>query len=137
MLKSIKVRDYMTKGIITLTSDMDIYQAIAILNDNKISGAPVLDLNGHVIGVLSEGDCLRGIIMDIYYKEAGGRVADFMGSPVQTIEPDDAIVDIAVAFNEKKIRRFPVVADGELVGQISQHDILRAVMDIAQHPDHG
>lgn len=136
MLKSIKVRDYMAKGVITFTSEMDIYQAIAILNNNKISGAPVVDLNGHVIGMLSEGDCLRGIIMHIYYEEAGGRVADFMSSPVQMIGPDEAIMDIAVAFNEKKIRRFPVVDEGELVGQISQHDILRAVMDIAQHPDH-
>ncbi len=137
MLKSIKVKDYMTQNIITLVCDMDIYEAIAILNEHKISGAPVLDNNGCVVGILSEGDCLKGIIKNIYYDEAGGRVIDFMSSPVETIPSTNNILDVAVAFNEKRIRHFPVVDEGKLVGQISQHDILRAVMDIAQHPSNN
>ena len=62
MLKSIKVRDYMTRGLITLTPEMDLFEAIGILQTNKISGAPVIDENGHLLGMLSEGDCLRTVL---------------------------------------------------------------------------
>lgn len=137
MLKSIKVRDYMTQGLITLTPEMDLFEAIALLQKNRISGAPVVDENGHLAGVLSEGDCLNAIIKDIYYEEAGGKVSDYMSIEVETIGPDDDIVDIAVDFNKKRKRRFPVIEDDKLVGQISQRDILRAVLEIAQHPSHG
>jgi len=137
MLQSIKVRDYMSKGLITLTPDMDLFEAINLLQTNRISGAPVVDENGHLVGMLSEGDCLNSIIRDIYYEEAGGRVEDFMTRDVETIGPDDDIVDIAVAFNKRRRRRFPVIDENELVGQISQHDILQAVLDISQHPSHG
>jgi CBS domain-containing protein len=137
MLKSIKVRDYMTRGLITLTPEMDLFEAIRILQTNKISGAPVVDQDGHLLGMLSEGDCLNGIIKDIYYEEAGGKVVDFMSTQVETIGPDDDIIDIAVEFNTRRRRRFPVIEDNELIGQISQRDILRAVLDIAQSPHHG
>ena len=137
MLKSIKVRDYMTRGLITLKPEMDLFEAISLLQKNRISGAPVTDENGHLIGVLSEGDCLNAIIKDIYYEEAGGKVAEYMSTEVETIGPDEDIIDIAVDFNKKRKRRFPVIEDGRLVGQISQRDILRAVLEIAQHPSHG
>lgn len=137
MLKSIKVRDYMTKSLITLHRDMDLFEAIKVLHVNRISGAPVVNDDGHLVGMLSEGDCLNGIIRDIYYEEAGGKVSDFMTEEVETIGPDEDIVDIAVQFNTRRRRRFPVVEDDELIGQISQRDILQAVLDIAQHPSHG
>ena len=137
MLKSIKVRDYMTRGLITLKPDMELFEAISLLQKNRISGAPVVDENGHLIGVLSEGDCLNAIIEDIYYEEAGGRVSEYMSTEVETIGPDEDIIDIAIDFNKKRKRRFPVIEDGRLVGQISQRDILRAVLEIAQHPSHG
>ena len=137
MLKSIKVRDYMTRGLITLKPDMELFFFISLLQKNRISGAPVVDENGHLIGVLSEGDCLNAIIKDIYYEEAGGRVSEYMSTEVETIGPDEDIIDIAIDFNKKRKRRFPVIEDGRLVGQISQRDILRAVLEIAQHPSHG
>lgn len=137
MLKSIKVRDYMTTQLVTLRPETDVFVAIATLKDHRISGAPVIDGNGQLVGLLTEGDCLTAIIKDIYYTEAGGKVADFMSTEVSTIGPEDDIVDIAVEFQKQKRKRFPVLEDGELVGQISQRDILRAVLDIAQHPEHG
>ena len=137
MLKSIKVRDYMTTKLITFRPDIDVFQAIEILHDHSISGAPVIDSNGQMVGILSEGDCLKAIIKDIYYEEAGGKVSDYMSTDIATIGPEDDIVDVAVEFQKQKRKRFPVLDDGELVGQISQRDILRAVLEIAQHPDHG
>jgi len=137
MLRSIKVRDYMTKGLITVKPEMDIFEAIGILQKHRISGAPVVDMDNHLVGVLSEGDCLNAIIRGIYYEDAGGKVAEYMSSEVETTGPDEDIVDVAVDFNKKRKRRFPVVEDGHLVGQISQRDILRAVLEIAQNPSHN
>jgi len=137
MLKSIKVKDYMTTKLITFRPEDDIFGAIATLQSNRISGAPVIDGNGQMVGMLTEGDCLTAIIKDIYYTEAGGHVADYMSTEVATISPEDDIVDIAVEFQKQRRKRFPVLEDGELVGQISQRDILRAVIDITQHPGHG
>jgi len=101
------------------------------------SRSPVIDSNGQMVGIVSEGDCLKAIIKDIYYEEAGGKVSDYMSTEIATISPEDDIVDVAVEFQKQKRKRFPVLDDGELVGQISQRDILRAVLEIAQHPDHG
>ena len=137
MLTSIKVRDYMAKNLITLRPDMELFQAISVLETNKITAAPVLDSEGDLVGILSEGDCLKGIIKSVYYKEAGGKVADYMTQGVETISPEDDIVDVAVSFNTKRRGRYPVVEDSRLVGQISQRDILRAVLEITQHPRHG
>ena len=137
MLKSIKVRDYMTTKLITFRPDADIFEAIETLQAHRISGAPVIDSNGQMVGIVSEGDCLKAIIKDIYYEEAGGKVSDYMSTEIATISPEDDIVDVAVEFQKQKRKRFPVLDDGELVGQISQRDILRAVLEIAQHPDHG
>lgn len=137
MLKSIKVRDYMTTKLITFRPDADIFEAIETLQAHSISGAPVIDSNGQMVGIVSEGDCLKAIIKDIYYEEAGGKVSDYMSTEIATISPEDDIVDVAVEFQKQKRKRFPVLDDGELVGQISQRDILRAVLEIAQHPDHG
>jgi predicted transcriptional regulator len=137
MLKSIKVKDYMTTKLITFLPEMDIFESIATLQSSRISGAPVIDHNGQLVGMLTEGDCLTAIIKDIYYTEAGGHVSDYMSTELATISPEDDIVDIAVEFQKQRRKRFPVMEDGELVGQISQRDILRAVIDITQHPGHG
>jgi predicted transcriptional regulator len=137
MLKSIKVRDYMTTKLITFRSDVDIFEAIKTLQINRISGAPVVDNNGQIVGILSEGDCLKAIIKDIYYDKAGGKVSDFMSTDIATIGPQDDIIGVAVEFQKQKRKRFPVLDDGELVGQISQRDVLRAVIEISQHPEHG
>lgn len=136
MLKSIKVRDYMTTKVTTFRPDVEIFAAIKVLQTGGFSGAPVVDSNGQMVGMLSEGDCLTAIIKDIYYDEAGGKVKDFMSTDIATIGPEADIFDIAVEFQKQKLRRFPVLKDGELVGQISQGDILRAVIEISQNPDH-
>jgi len=137
MLRSIKVRDYMTRSLITLKADTNIFKAFKVLTVNNISGAPVVDTNRRLIGILSEGDCLTAVIKGSYYEEVGGLVSDFMSSQVVTIGPDDDIMDIAEKFHESKRRRFPVIEDGRLIGQISQKDILRAVSDFIQHPSYG
>lgn len=133
MLKSVKVRDYMTSDLVTLTSDMDLFRAIDRLLIHQISGAPVLDEHGHLIGLLSEGDCLKGILAGSYFEEVGGTVASVMTVVVETIDADADIVKAAEHFIRMRRRRLPVVDEGRLVGQISRRDILRAMQKYNEH----
>ncbi len=135
MLKSIKVRDYMTRHLVTFRSDTDLFTAINRLLEHRISGAPVVDSQGHLIGLLSEGDCLRGILSGAYYESVGGTVtvSGYMTTEVETISPEADIIEVSERFLRGRRRRFPVVEHGRLVGQISRHDVLRAVKEFAQH----
>jgi CBS domain-containing protein len=133
MLKSIKVRDYMTRHLVTFRSDTDLFTAINRLLEHRISGAPVIDSQGHLIGLLSEGDCLRGILSGAYYEAIGGNVSAYMTSEVETISPETDIIEVSERFLRGRLGRMPVIEDGRLVGQISRHDVLRAVKEFAQH----
>ncbi len=133
MLKSIKVRDYMTRHLVTFRSDTDLFTAINRLLEHRISAAPVVDSQGHLIGLLSEGDCLRGILSGAYYEAIGGNVSAYMTAEVETISPEADIIKLSERFLRGRRRRLPVVEDGHLIGQISRHDVLRAVKEFAQH----
>jgi len=133
MLKSIKVRDYMTSDLVTFTADMDLFRAIDRLLVNQISGAPVLDEHGNLVGLLSEGDCLKGILAGSYFEEVGGTVASVMTVVVETIDADADIVKAAEHFIRMRRRRLPVIDEGRLVGQISRRDILRAMQKCNEH----
>ena len=127
MARSIRVRDYMSARVITFAPDMEILEAVHILVENRISGAPVLDLRGNLIGMLSEQDCIKVALNAAYHNEWGGRVEEFMSREVKTVDADASIVDVAEIFVEMSYRRLPVVERNRLVGQISRHDILRAM----------
>jgi CBS domain-containing protein len=133
MLKSIKVRDYMTRHLVTFRSDTDLFTAINRLLEHRISGAPVVDSQGHLIGLLSEGDCLRGILSGAYYEAVGGTVSTYMTTEVETVSPEADIIEVSERFLRGRRRRLPVIEHGRLVGQISRCDVLRAVKEFAQH----
>lgn len=133
MLKSIKVRDYMTRHLVTFRSDTDLFTAINRLLEHRISGAPVVDSQGHLIGLLSEGDCLRGILSGAYYEAVGGTVSTYMTTEVETVTPEADIIELSERFLRGQRRRLPVIEHGRLVGQTSRHDVLRAVKEFAQH----
>ncbi|AEB59668.1 CBS domain-containing protein [Ectopseudomonas mendocina] len=133
MLKSIKVRDYMTRHLVTFRSDTDLFTAINRLLEHRISGAPVVDSQGHLVGLLSEGDCLRGILSGAYYEAVGGTVSTYMTTAVETVSPEADIIELSERFLRGRRRRMPVIENGRLVGQISRHDVLRAVKEFAQH----
>lgn len=130
MIHSIAVKDYMVASLITFTPDMDVMEAIDILVKNRISGAPVIDDRGNLVGLLSEKDCMKVAVQAGYYEELGGRVEDFMTTQVITVESESNVLDLAKMFIEKSPRRYPVVEDNRLVGQISRRDALRAFMEM-------
>ncbi|MHA6494087.1 CBS domain-containing protein [Pseudomonas borbori] len=133
MLKSIKVRDYMTRRLVTFRAETDLFTAIHHLLEHRISGAPVVDDCGRLVGLLSEGDCLHGILSGAYFESAGGTVGNYMTHEVETITPEADIIEVSQRFLQGRRRRIPVVEDGRLIGQISRHDVLRAVKEFAQH----
>lgn len=126
-MRSVKVADYMSRKMITFTVDTNVVEAMQALLTHKISGAPVVDERGLLVGVLSEVDLMKIIIQDSYYGESVGIVGDYMHSPAETIPADLDIYELAGRFLETGRRRYPVVnSEGRLVGQISRRDVLRA-----------
>lgn len=132
MLKIVKVRDYMSTDLICLSPDTDLAKAIQTLLFHKISGAPVVDAQRRLVGMLSEGDCLKGILTGSYFEEESGAVESVM-SQADTINADEDIVKAAEYFIRQGRRRLPVLDDGVLVGQISRRDVLRAVQHFNDH----
>ena len=120
-------RDYMSKDLVTFTPDTDIHRAIRVLLEKRISGAPVVDERGDLVGILSKKDCLRVAFSASYHKELGGPVSEYMSRDVQTVEAGADIVEVAEKFVKGPYRRFPVMDNGRLVGQLSRHDILKAI----------
>tara|TARA_Y100000758_G_scaffold228496_1_gene165671 strand:- start:104 stop:487 length:384 start_codon:yes stop_codon:yes gene_type:complete len=121
------VKDIMTKKLITFQPDMRVLAAIESLLKHKISGAPVVNENGNLVGVLSEIDCMSTIIQDLYHSDSGGSVEDFMSTEITTVNSEMGLVDLAEIFQKKHFRRLPVVDNGILVGQVSRRDVLKAI----------
>ena len=130
-IRSLKVKDYMSGKLVTFTPDTDILDAIHELVHNRIAGAPVVDEFGTLVGMLSEFDCLDVVLKAGYHGEPGGPVADLMTKEVETVEADMSIIDIAQLFMASGFRRYPVMKDNMLVGQISRKDVLRALEKLA------
>lgn len=136
MLNSVAVKDYMAASLVTFKPEMDVMQAIHLLMENGISGAPVVDNLGNIVGILSEKDCLKVALEASYNDGYGGNVADYMSPHVVTIDADTSVLDVARMFIEAPFKRYPVVDDNRLVGQISRSDVLRAFETIRRSQPH-
>jgi len=128
-VKSVKVADYMATKLVTFHPETNVVEALGALLKHRISGGPVVDADGNLVGVLSEVDVMEIVIQDSYYDESMGIVADYMQTSVDVVSPDDDIYSLARRFLEEHRRRYPVVKNGRLVGQISRRDVLRAAED--------
>ncbi|MEL0321475.1 MAG: CBS domain-containing protein [Gammaproteobacteria bacterium] len=128
MFRSILIDDFMTRNLATATEDMDLLSLVDLLLRRGISGAPVVDGSGHLIGMVSEHDCLKAILVGTYQGEVGGSVADVLTTSVETIRLGTSIVEAANQMVTSGRRRLPVVDhENRLIGQISRSDLLRAV----------
>ena len=118
--------------IITFKPDQPIQEVIATIINKKISGAPVLNDEHHLVGMISEKDCLRLIIDQAYYNMPAEtrKVSDYMTVNVQTLSPKTNIVEAATEFLNSPIRRFPIVENGMLIGQVSRRHILKAAQNL-------
>lgn len=121
------VADCMKVDLVTLSPDTEIVRAVAILLENRVSGASVLDASGELVGVLSKRDCLKAALNASYYKQWGGIVADYMSPNPEILDADVDLVDAAERMIASSFRRFPVTRGGRFVGQISRTDVLEAL----------
>jgi len=130
MTKSVPtVDDYMATDLIVFMPGDDIHTAVKMLLEKRISGAPVVDRRGRLVGVLSKKDCMEVVYSASYHQEWGGRVEDYMSKEVTTIASGTDIIKAADIFMSSAFRRFPIMKNGRMTGQISRADLLRALED--------
>lgn len=128
----LKVRDYMTTNLITFKPNEKVHAVVEAIIRHKISGGPVVNDKNELVGIISEGDCLKQLSDSRYYNMPleEDLVEKRMAKNVETIDGNMDIFDAANKFLSSKLRRFPIVENGKLVGQISQKDILKAALQL-------
>ena len=130
MSKSIEVRDYMRKPI-TVDQDLTVSEASQVILKNKLSGVVVIDNDHHLVGMLSELDCLKAMVSAVYNGNAPGteKVKHVMTTKVEVNHPQEDIITVAATMLDHKHRRRPVTENGKLVGQITCRQLLRAISE--------
>lgn len=132
MLHSVELKDYMLTNPVKVNADADLFDAIESILEYKISGMCVVDEHNHLVGMLSEMDCLKAILSAMYNEETSvGPVREFMTTELFSVSPNADIVDVAQDMLKRGFRRCPVVQDGRLVGQITCRQLLRAVEEFS------
>lgn len=111
----IPVKDIMNRNVISFSEDTPIDEVARTLSDNHITGAPVLEPDGHVVGIVSEIDVVT---------KRGATAADIMSPHVISVSEDTGVVEAAQLLAGQRIRRLPVLAGGKMVGLISRSDVL-------------
>ncbi|MFT5387964.1 MAG: CBS domain-containing protein [Candidatus Omnitrophota bacterium] len=123
----IAIDEIITSDVITVKTGTPIYEALNILTRNRVSGAPVVDDDNHVVGMLSERDLLRILVeRDIRVNDI---VDDFMSKKVVTFNDDEDAIDICKVFINSAFRRVPILRDNQLVGIVSRKDCIYAMAE--------
>lgn len=125
------VNDCMRRQPLTIRPEANLVEAVELIVQHRLTGLSVTDEVGQVQGVLSEIDCLRGILASIYNDgdPEHALVSEVMTRAVNYCSASDSIVEVAEAMLDTRQRRRPVVEDGRLVGQVSCRNILWALME--------
>ena len=130
----ILVSDYMTTKLVTFKAEDSLDHVIHELITYKISGGPVVNDKNELIGIISETDCIKHISESKYYNmpsDTNNTVGKYMVTDVDTIDKDMNIFDAAFKFISSHRRRFPVIENGKLIGQLSQKDVfLKAAINV-------
>ncbi len=130
-----KARDLMEEIRVTVEPGGDLLAAIETLAHHKISAALVVDSERRLRGVLTEKDCLRLLYDAALHRSRGGRVADFMSQPDETIDIDMDIFRISEVFLHNNFPMLPVLDEGRLVGCVTRHQMLRGIMQMSHVED--
>lgn len=123
----ITVREIMTTDVVVLKPEMDVLRALHVLLRHKISGAPVVDDGGQLVGMLTERDCMKVALDAAFHQQSGGTVSDFMASDVVVVPAEEPIITTVRRFYDDTYLRYPVVDGTGLVGVISRSDLMRAI----------
>ena len=133
VVHKVSVADCMQRNVIVFTEDMSLVEAMKIMIKEKVSGGPVVNLHREVVGILSEGDCVKQISDSRYYNMPMSdiSVGSKMSHEIVTVFPTENIFDVASKFLNLKRRRFPVIENGVLVGLVSQKIVLRVALELS------
>ncbi len=123
-----KLETIMVKEVLTVKPETNIYDAMRLLLDNRISGLPVVDDAYNLVGIISEKDMLRLLLDESGHP--GGTVAEYMTKKVKSFSPDDTAIDLCEFFMSSPVRRVPIAQDGRLIGVVSRRDILKLIMKV-------
>ena len=122
----------MSTNLTTFKPEQSVLEVMNTLIKKKISGGPVVNSNYELVGIISEGDCMKQISTSRYHNHPMQdiKVEDHMVKEVETIDGEMNVFDAADKFLSSRRRRFPIVKDGKLVGLISQKDVLKAALEL-------
>lgn len=124
-----QAKDIMTKNVIVLKADSKIFETIDVLVGNKISGAPVINAEGKIIGIVSEKDLLIALDFLGEKKAAMAQVHEFMTRDVVLLSEEAPIKEISQTLVRENIKRIPIVKNDQVVGIVARRDILRAIRE--------
>ncbi len=132
-IEDLLAKDIMVTELTTLRPTTGIFDAIQALLDNRISGAPVVDHYGEIVGILSEKDCLAVVAQVVLdgTTPLGEHVRHYMTTNITTVTPEAGLSEISNIFLSHPFRRLPVVdTEGLLIGQISRRDVLAGLQRV-------
>jgi CBS domain-containing protein len=125
-----KARDVMTSPVITLGLDTPVPVAAELLYSHGFTGAPVVDADEQLVGIVAEADLMRSPVVPDWWqiqRQPDPTVEEVMNSAPAAMHPDDDLADVVALMLGSRIRSVPVVADSKVVGIVTQRDVLRAV----------
>jgi DeoR family transcriptional regulator, catabolite repression regulator len=128
-MHSILVKDYMDHNAHAILSDTNIKDAVEYMLSDGVIGLPVIDTQEHVVGYVSEQDCIKEMLNDAFYCEEPANITTVMKTDVVSVAPDTSIVEIAQSMLERRPKNYPVISEGKLVGIISRSHILKALLE--------
>ena len=133
------IKDCMRRNPLTIGRDANLVKAIEMIVEYKLTGLTVTDDDGKAVGILSELDCIRGVLNTLYNDgdPEQALVRDVMSTDLSTCSPGDSIVSVAQDMLDSRQRRRPVLENGKLVGQVSSSNILWALMEHSRRKVQG
>ena len=127
MLQDIPAKKIMSSYVLSFSPEQEVLEAARMLAERGISSAPVIDNIGNLVGVISDTDCMAAAVKLAFDPDWKGMVREYMSENVVTVEADEDILRIAERFLKDRYRRYPVMEDNRLVGQITRLDVLKAL----------
>lgn len=126
------VKDIMHTHPASARIDQPLIDVVEVLSKHRLMGIPVVDDDKHVVGFISEQDCIHSLLATSYFCEGNPRVGDVMSREPLTLKPADSVVDLARRMGRDKPKVYPVVQEGRLVGLVSRSDVLDALREEAR-----
>ncbi|MDH3615972.1 MAG: CBS domain-containing protein [Gammaproteobacteria bacterium] len=130
-----RIRDFMDTVVPTLRPETQIMQAVDFLVHHRVTGAPVVDSDGSMVGIITETDLLKLMTEGIQGEPpTEATVAEYMTTDVISVSPTVDVYYVAGMFLANKFRRLPVVENGKIVGAITRFDLLRVIRSLSPMP---